>query len=237
VGVAYTPDVVFEHVPERPKSYLRFRNRKAEFVSLLLSKWGLRSPPDHPMCVEPGVAARSVRPMPVHRPDERPNLLVFGVGHSGTTVVTRMLIRLGWNAGPADEEYAEHVSIRELNEIAWRTGRLDRERARELVRQLPAPWVIKDPRFVNTIEQWLHVFEEFRPCLLWLVRDLDEVRRSYRRRGEGPRVRGKTVEETFRMAEQAYRRWPWTKLRVDYEQVRAAVSVFDVNGRSRHARA
>jgi hypothetical protein len=104
-----------------------------------------------------------------------------------------MLMQLGYSGGLADEQYAEHVLIRELNEAAWRTGRLDRVRARELLRQLPSPLVIKDPRFVHTIGQWLPVFEEFRPCLLWLVRDLAELKRSYVKRGEGPLVRGRTV--------------------------------------------
>ena len=53
---------------------------------------------------------------------------LLGVGHSGTTILTRMYEAEGWNLGPADEEYAEHPEIRSLSRDARTTGRLDPRR-------------------------------------------------------------------------------------------------------------
>src|SRR6185437_9108184 len=79
----------------------------------------------------------------------RPNVLVYGVGHSGTTILTRMLFALGWNSADADEQYAESVSIRDLNRrlLSDRGKEIDRSGLTAALSALPDPWALKDPRF------------------------------------------------------------------------------------------
>ncbi|MFQ5733339.1 MAG: hypothetical protein ACE5KM_15470 [Planctomycetaceae bacterium] len=155
----------------------------------------------------------------------RPNAILFGVGHSGTSVVTRMLHAMGWEAGDADDEYAESVSLRAINEQAIR-GQFDSEAARRVLASLAQPWAIKDPRLVHTIDRWMPLFREYEPTMIWLVRDTDAVVESYRRRGERMRF-GMSVEDAIELARGTFGRWPWGKVRVEYERVREAVGLFD----------
>ena len=39
----------------------------------------------------------------------RPNLVVVGVGHSGTTILTKMISELGWGSVGADERYFDNT--------------------------------------------------------------------------------------------------------------------------------
>jgi hypothetical protein len=77
--------------------------------------------------------------------DGRPNIVVLGVGNSGTTIVTKMLHALGWQAADADETFGESVRLREINESGDFSG------AAEYLAGLPQSWAIKDPRFVRTL--------------------------------------------------------------------------------------
>jgi hypothetical protein len=174
--------------------------------------------------------------------DDRPNLVVFGVGHSGTTIVAKMLFALGWHAGEAadaaDDEFAENVSIRDCN-----CHVLDHEEmpahASALVARLPRPWAVKDPRFVLTLPRWQGAFAACgtMPTLLWLTRELDEVKRSYLRRhemhGDVPGGHGKTVDELWEAAGRHYAGWPGPKMRLAYEAVDAAAALFVTTGAER----
>lgn len=156
----------------------------------------------------------------------KPNVIVLGVGHSGTTILTRMLIALGWNGNDADEAYAESVSIREMNEHAWRYGLLP-SRAAEQVERLRTPWVLKDPRFCETLHLWTPLLIEKKPALIWITRNPDATEASYRKRGEGAVIRGKTRQQNRRNAARQYADWPFAKLHISLEQITAAVELFD----------
>jgi hypothetical protein len=108
------------------------------------------------------------------------NLIVFGIGHSGTTILTRIIHTLGWNAGDTDRDYAESVSVRAVNERALR-GRFDQQKAARALAALRRRWAIKDPGFVHALHQWQDMFGPYEPTLIWIVRDLDAVARSYER--------------------------------------------------------
>ena len=114
--------------------------------------------------------------------DAQANVLVVGVGHSGTSVVTRMLAALGWQAADADEEFAECVPMREANDYALLHGQLP-ESAREYAGRLFArrPWVAKDPRLCVTLPLWWPLFRS-EPVVLHLEKSRDEVEESYLRR-------------------------------------------------------
>lgn len=156
----------------------------------------------------------------------RPNVILFGIGHSGTSIATKMLHALGWCDGDADQEFAESVSIREVNEAALH-GHLNEEAASKALKSLPQPWALKDPRFVHTIEYWYPLFTDYEPVLVWLFRNPDSIAASYRRRNEQLRF-GLSVNESCELAGQTFAQWPWMKLLVTYENLRDAVRLFDV---------
>jgi len=168
--------------------------------------------------------------------DHRPNIIVFGVGHSGTTLLAKMLFALGWNQGEspdaADEDYGEHLKIRQCNRYVLEHKAIPPEAA-AILRTLKCPWAIKDPRFVITLSSWQPVFAsalEQLPVLLWVIKDLEEVAKSHAIRGEmigdKPGSHNHTVVELWQLAMTHYADWPGPKLRLCYRQIAAATSLF-----------
>ena len=96
------------------------------------------------------------------RSNDRPNILLFGVGHSGTSIVAKIIRALGWNLGEADG-FSENVAVRGIN-AQLLGGRIpEPQKVLGLLRDLPAPWLVKDPRFVLTLEHWIGWFQTFPP--------------------------------------------------------------------------
>jgi hypothetical protein len=172
--------------------------------------------------------------------DYRPNIIVIGVGHSGTTIISKVLEALGWNLPGADARYAEHTRIRDANTVALRQGGLQKH-AKDIVRQLAQvqPWVVKDPRFTVTLALWEEVFArdaQPMPTLLWIKKDLAKVKKSYNRRGErvgkvaGNRWRGAkrgyTVDEQFKMVGDQFCNWSGPTISLEYDQLAAAAAMF-----------
>lgn len=174
--------------------------------------------------------------------DDRPNCVVVGVGHSGTTILTRMLQQLGWNLPSADRAYAEHTGIRDLNRYALTHDTLgDHERVRSLLRGLNEhkPWAVKDPRFSVTLHLWWEYFRELGadlPVLVRITKDIKTVKQSYLRRGEvvrgkpGNRWRGAgqglTVDEQVALLDQSLKTWQGPVITIDYGQIAAALGLF-----------
>ncbi len=159
-------------------------------------------------------------------------MIVLGVDHSGTSIATRMLHTMGWEKGDADERYSESVSVRDVNEVAlqrglFRRGHFDSEKAASVLAAIPQSWAIKDPRFVHTLDSWLPLLDDYKPTLIWLVRNAEAVTESHQKRGE--KVRFKlTAEQANAVAGENFASWPWGKVRVEYEALQAAVALFDV---------
>lgn len=160
--------------------------------------------------------------------DVKPNIIVMGVGHSGTTILTRLLTAFGWHAGKdVDEEYFEDRRIRALNEDSCLTEQLAANAA-YVLSAIPQPWALKDPRFCETLSLWLPHLEPYRPLLLWIVRDPAAVEASYERRGEPDVMRGMTRDDNIAHAAAVWNAWPWAKLRVSHEQIVAAAAMVDI---------
>lgn len=166
----------------------------------------------------------------------RNNIVILTIGRSGSTIVCRMLEQLGWNLPDADE-FAEPVSLRQLNTLCIRTGQLDLDAARQLVQSYPQPWCLKDPRFVHTLPQWEPLFEG--AALVWVQRDLADVEQSLRRRNWGQEIngvwhlRGLSLEQTERTCQRLYDTWTGPTYHCHYEQLTAAVNLFDSSTSSR----
>ena len=174
---------------------------------------------------------------------KKPNLLVVGVGHSGTSAVTRMIGGLGWNMPCADDAFAEHVQVRECNTWAIKNGGLP-DLAQQVVDDLfmHQPWVVKDPRFAVTLHLWQPLFAAAGelPSVLWLTREFQQVCESYRSRGElvafgddlVPGIcwcegeSGVSVEELYASCARQVARWPGPVLHFEYERVTSATAVW-----------
>lgn len=211
--VVHTPALVARHDREEPPGYSQHRRRAGEYLKLFRHKHGLHRFEHTPATDDP---IRATRPV-----------VVMGVGHSGTSVLAKMLSRLGFYAGEADQEFGEHPGIRELNETAWQTRDLDGVSGWEHLERLARPWVVKDPRFVHTLDLWHTVMSRYEPVLVWVVRRAADVAASYARRGEGYRG-GQTLESLHEMAARQFDAWPWAKIRVDFEKIADAVGLFDL---------
>lgn len=168
--------------------------------------------------------------------DDRPDIVVFGVGHSGTTLVASMLFALGWNRGAtahaADEEYCEHIEIRECNRHALAHGALPANAASVLA-GLKTPWAIKDPRFVITLPLWQPLLgsrADRSIVLLWITKDLEQVKRSHELRGELHNgvagSHGHTVDDLWQCAKTYYEQWPGPKVSLSYESLADAAQRF-----------
>lgn len=224
LSVVYSPAMIVLHdrTTATSEAYHGFRWRREQMDQRLAAKRG-SVVSFGPALDEPIPAVLPVDQSPL------PNLLVFGVGHSGTTIVTRILAKIpGYSLGDADAEYAESVSIREANQ-EWLAQRHDRQLpgcAAKRLAKLPSPWVLKDPRFVHTLEAWLPLLAPHDPLLLFLTREVGKLLESYERRGERPTRDGLDLSQITALAERQYERWPWRKLRIDAAQVEALMALW-----------
>jgi len=205
---AYVPSVSIQHHCDRPEGYREFRNR-GQFGKLAEEKIGAK------------LGTFTGYP-PV---GDRPNIVVLGIGHANTSITTRQLFTLGWNAGDADAKFSESVSIREINERYLSGHGFDAEAAQHALSAIPQPWAIKDPRFSRgCFRQWLPAFTQYRPLLLYLTKSHDELIASYARRGYV--VTRKRLEQMEADCQTIYDTWPWARVSVSAETIADAIRLF-----------
>ena len=153
----------------------------------------------------------------------RPNIIVLGVGHANTTITTRQLEALGWNLGDADQQYAEHVTVRLFNSSGYGNQT-------QILQSIPQPWVIKDPRFAyGCLHNWLYALAPYTPLLLWVTKDSQLVRESYARRGEDCT----RLDDWLTYCKNQFERWPWAKLKLDAAEIQQAILLW--RGRDAHS--
>ncbi|MBN8625474.1 MAG: glycosyltransferase [Planctomycetes bacterium] len=219
--VAHTDQVRIRHDRTgRSETYRRHRGRSSSMLQEGLRRRGLSR-----MRANPELASG----LPENGLSPKPNIVVLGVGHSGTSILSKMLFAAGWEAGDADDEFGESVGIRSINQEFLKVGQFPAGQATVAMFR-KEPWVVKDPRFVLTLERWRHVFAQLPqpPLLIWLRRDSKAVAASYVRRGRLTQERAEElVGRRYIRAEEQYAAWPWRKVALDYEKIRAAVGLFD----------
>lgn len=214
--VACCPEAVIYHVPDRRSPlYRAHRQRARDLFQGYLRRNGFDK---YQRISQPNIDQKLC---------DKPSVVVLGVGHSGTSILTRMLHRAGWQAGDADDTYAESVSIRSMNEKAMESGGLPAA-AQHWLRRFPQPWAIKDPRFAWTLHRWLLPFSHLAqpPVLVRIQREPEAVARSYRRRGVERSDLESMVREREERCAWQYRKWPWEKMTIDFERLGSAVSLF-----------
>jgi len=194
-----------------------------------------------------------------------PSIVVLAVGHSGTTIVVRMLQELGWHLGDAKPNVAENRAVQDINKrllsrrgicpcgsddlvtpprshadlptACNRCGKaftmaqpVARHEFVNALRALRQPWVIKDPRFVLTWADWQPAFGLFRPLVLMVERNLERMRRTYAKHKFADfRIYGEDVGTLVKMARFHFGAWGERKMAVRYEQLAAAVELFDLS--------
>lgn len=171
-----------------------------------------------------------------------PDLVVFGVGHSGTSIAARMLFELGWRPNGADERFCEPPGLVGLNDRLLAAGpdAAAQGAIADFLAGLASPFAIKDPRFVLTLPAWVPALLARRPppALLWIGREVDALRASYAARDERvdgvPGLYGRSVEELAAAAARQFDAWPGAKLRLAYEDLARAARLFRVEPGQRH---
>ena len=185
----------------------------------------------------------------------KPNIILLGVGHSGTTVVAEMMKRLGWNIPDiSDPTYGvrnepkfvvvlnrllvdDYRGIRKLNEKEKSGVHVAiSDHIKNCFGDKDNSMVLKDPRFVITLDKWI-------PCikistLVYLKRDRDRLYHSFKKRGKCKEPNkiasnGMTVDELIGMADRQYEKWSGKKIVLNYEDVMSAISVFDISRNSK----
>ena len=102
----------------------------------------------------------------------------------------------------------------------------------EVLHRFDSPYVVKDPRFVVTLDKWTRAFQSLGdlPCLLYLVRERARLEISYLQRGEviggSAGEFGLTLEELVRMAQRQVDTWPGPKVQIALEDIERAVAIF-----------
>lgn len=211
--VAYCPSVGVLHHRDRPSDYRPHRERK--FTQHVRAKTGLNF-------TLPGSQFVEIEAT-------RPNIVVLGVGHANTSITTRQLHALGWQAGDADEEYGESVSVREINQrFLKKTRQFDHQSAAAALDRLPEPWAIKDPRFAETLSEWAPALVPYQPLLVWITKDRGLVVESYVRRGTSRSTAERRVAQREAACEERFADWPWGRMTIETAVLAAAVSLFDM---------
>jgi hypothetical protein len=163
-------------------------------------------------------------------PDFRRGVLVLGVGHAGTSTVACALRRVGYTLA-GDETLCEHRAAVQANERYVRalnlsTTRFDegaiprfaarapgrtehslRVEAKNVVRQLRWPFVVKDPRFVWTLHHWAPLFAASPPGLIHVTRQPEKVMRSHLVRRE--RLSMRDVQTRIFWDQWQHSHWPF----------------------------
>lgn len=154
------------------------------------------------------------------------NIWIFGVGHSGTTIITRQLSILGWNPGKHDHNYEDTV-IKGINKEYLANDVFDHQHGADYINSLKQPWVLKDPRFVRTQPQWNIVFDRIGhfPLLIHITRSPDAMLKSHERRNEAV-----GLDEIVGLQEQSrygYDNYPGPKIAVGLEKLAEAIKAFN----------
>jgi hypothetical protein len=161
---------------------------------------------------------------------DRPNIVVTGVGHSGTRVVIQMLSIFGWRAGDIDD-HGELPEITEINKAVIGGDEFDESGAKDVLAQPPftnSPWVMKDTRFSThsqTLDYWKPLLGNF--FLVYVTRNIEATHRSYRRRKESVTI--EHLQSVFKKADNMYKSYQNPKIHIRFEDVCAAATAFDVS--------
>ena len=152
----------------------------------------------------------------------RPNILVVGAGHSGTRVIPLMLAKLGWHTGILDE-FGEDPRLWQLND----KPHFDKKAVQKYIDRLAEPWVIKDTRLCGKLAEGWPTLNLGNLFVLHISRDTNAIMRSHARRNEV--ISQIDVVQKQQKIQQFFNQFNGPKLSITFEQLTAAVAIFDVS--------
>lgn len=214
--VTSTPDSIALHHRERNPAYAPWRQRAKNYAPLLAEKYGINQ---IDQLHRPWEVGKSMDDR-----QDKPNVVIVGTGRCGSTIFTRMLGAVGWNLGNVDDEYCEEQTLWRITRRTNDGKGFDSQAAIDALAGIPQPWAVKDPAIIKALPRWLPVLAPYRPMLVWIVRGEAAVKRSLDRQGWGHAA----YNQRMPMLEREFARWPWAKVRVEYERLAEAVGMFDV---------
>lgn len=148
------------------------------------------------------------------------NLIIFNVYKSGSSTLSRIFNALGWWTGEADQ-WNEPLKVTDINKrlTGQLPGHVGPTEIPDEVATWKEPWVIKDPKFSYTLDHWLPYIEKFKPTLILIRRDPKVVFQTMLSRGWIRMGKYHEVEHMIHAAEENYKRWPWDKIVIRWEDV------------------
>jgi len=164
----------------------------------------------------------------------KPNIILLGINHCGSSVAAEMLKRLGWNIPDTGKGFIKRNEIKWAHEAntKFRAGGIIKiDLLKKRIAKLEKPWIIKDPKFVITLDYWHELFNKL-PLLIFVERETERLKLSFKKRNQFAKEKvpgeyGYTVKKLNRMAHERYENWEGAKTRIKYDDIRRAVFVFD----------
>lgn len=158
----------------------------------------------------------------------KPNLVIIGAGRSGTTIVARMAERLGWNLPNVQENVAENIDVKDINrQFIERKRQFQVNRARQVIKSWPEPWCIKDPRFKQTLQLWQPLLGD--AVLLLIDRPSHAIAFSMKKKGWAKGQETQWARAARNAAIRQFKIWEGPKLRLNYEDLHGAISLFNTD--------
>ena len=175
---------------------------------------------------------------------DKPNLILTGVPHSGTTIVAAMLNAMGWRYDETDSEYKKRYQYKWVVEANGALFMRKKEGAKKEMLHIlndikkgmdtaKKPFVINDPRLIFVLDYWHFVCETYDAALLMIARPKEALARSYKRRGQynsrgEPGKYQYNIRQMTRIANDAFDKWPGFKVKVNYNKICSAIKLFDI---------
>lgn len=201
----YVPQCLIKHYSSRPNPEYEEERRRA---------W--------PLAKAGEAHHRMLFPEPAESSDHT-NIVVLGVARSNTSVTAAAIHTCGWHVGMVQRGKCENLRVIGVNERLINSGEWSHQEAAAVLDDLRQPWLVKDPRFAETLDRWYPAFAKYQPLLVYLKRRHDAVEQSWRRLGRPY----KQITRLREGCERFYDEWPWHKVALDVELIGKAAAMFD----------
>lgn len=188
----------------------------------------------------------------------KPNVLISGVPHSGTSIVASMLRAMGWAYEEPDrhsERRSQHRWFTQCcsmlnNHISGKVKMSDKKLGetlifmRKKVSEMKQPFILNDGRTIICMKYWVDILMPYNPVMIMLCRNKERLKRSFEARSQTLVVNGKTVPGKYGYdvygltdkANEAFDLWPGVKVKVNYDKIVEAIKLFDVSRQKAHGK-
>lgn len=182
------------------------------------------------------------------------NVIIFGVGKTGSRLFVNVLEVLGWNLGSVKKNNKENIWVQNINKQilleqnicpcgVYTDEKICHICHRNLIefeklpldpitciKSISQPWVIKDPRFVLTLNNnlWKQIWEEYKPFMLYITRDKDYLYKKYIKVWKQTNnIYGQSLDKMIEIAYNKYLKWKYNKIHISFEQLIQAGNLID----------